>query len=200
MQTSTDTEIRAALHRTKLRRAHACANTLVVDELGLAHAKARIDIAVINGCVHGFEIKSAADTLARLPAQLVFYKECLEKLTIVCAGKHIDAVLATTPFWCGVIEASKGPRGAITFRTHRRTGHNQNIRAEQLAHLLWRSEAVNLLSKFEVSPDLLRQPRRTLYEDISARLTVSEITAYIREAMVARTAWRGLPAHASYDG
>jgi hypothetical protein len=43
-----------------------------------------------NGFVHGFEIKSATDTLARLPQQLMFYEECLEKLTIVCAEKHVS--------------------------------------------------------------------------------------------------------------
>src|SRR4051812_32014446 len=70
MSPSTDSEIRAALHRKALRAFHHCNDTLVIDELGIAHAKARIDVAVINGCLHGFEIKSAADTLTRLPRQL----------------------------------------------------------------------------------------------------------------------------------
>jgi hypothetical protein len=39
-------EIRAALHRKALRAFHRCNDTLVIDELGLAHAKARIEIAV----------------------------------------------------------------------------------------------------------------------------------------------------------
>jgi hypothetical protein len=196
MDLTNDADIRAALHRKKLRRAHSCPNTLVVDELGLAHARARIDIAIINGCVHGFEIKSAADTLARLPLQLEFYSGCLEKLTIVCAGRHVDAVLRTAPSWCGVIEALKGIRGAITFRTHRRTGRNKHVCLAQLAHLLWRSEAIKLLSTFEVPASHLRKPRRELYESISARMT---LTSQIRLAMATRLAWRGHPRLASCD-
>ena len=114
---TSDKEIRAALHQKALRRMHACPNTLVVDELGLAHAKVRIDVAVINGCVHGYEIKSATDSLYRLERQLEFYRECLEKLTIVCDEKHARAVLKIAPKWCGILTAKKGPRGGIKFVT-----------------------------------------------------------------------------------
>lgn len=73
MLPSTDIEIRSALHRKKLRQLHERADTLVIDELGLAHAKARVDVAVINGCLHGYEIKSAQDTLDRLAGQLTHW-------------------------------------------------------------------------------------------------------------------------------
>ena len=63
---TTDANIRSALHAKRLRRARSQPDTLVIDELGLAHAKSRIDVAVINGCIHGYEIKSAKDTLDRL--------------------------------------------------------------------------------------------------------------------------------------
>lgn len=81
---STDPQIRAALHKQKLKHLHARPDTLIVDELGLVHADVRVDVAVINGHLHGFEIKSAIDTLSRLPRQIKLYEECLEKLTIVC--------------------------------------------------------------------------------------------------------------------
>ncbi|MEI9915129.1 MAG: sce7726 family protein [Methylovirgula sp.] len=140
--------------------------TLVIDELGLAHAKARIDVAVINGCVHGFEIKSAVDTLTRLPQQLELYEECLEKLTIVCADKHIAGVRELAPRWCGITKATKGPRGAIVFTTVREPKRNPNIQAYRLAHLLWRSEAVAILTQTNASPKVLRAPRKTLYKSL----------------------------------
>jgi len=99
MRPTSDTEIRAALHRKKFRALSTRSDTLIIDELGLAHAKVRIDIAVINGSIHGFEIKSAADTLARLPKQLATYEECLEMLTIVCADKHVPEVRKLAPSW-----------------------------------------------------------------------------------------------------
>jgi hypothetical protein len=190
MSPSTDTEIRAALHRKALRAFHRCNDTLVIDELGLAHAKARVDVAVINGCVQGFEIKSAADTLTRLPQQLELYEACLEKLTIVCADKHIAGVRELAPRWCGITKVTKGPRGGIVFITMREPKRNPNIQAYRLAHLLWRSEAVAILAQANASPKVLRAPRKTLYRSLAAKFSVPEITAFIKESMALRQDWR----------
>lgn len=190
MSHSTDAEIRAALHRKELRAFHRCHDTLVIDELGLAHAKARIDIAVINGCVHGFEIKSAADALRRLPQQLELYEECLEKLTIVCAEKHIAGVRELTPHWCGITKVTKGPRGGMVFTTVREPKRNPNIQAYRLAHLLWRSEAVAILTQADAPPKVLRAPRKTLYKSLAAKFSVAEITAFIKQSMALRQDWR----------
>src|SRR3972149_7855732 len=160
MRPTSDTEIRAALHRKKFRALSTRSDTLIIDELGLAHAKVRIDIAVINGSIHGFEIKSAADTLARLPKQLATYEECLEMLTIVCADKHVPEVRKLAPSWCGILKVSQGPRGAIEFTTLRASKKNPNVRAYRLAHLLWRPEAVAVLTRLNASPQLLRRPRK----------------------------------------
>jgi hypothetical protein len=53
-----DPLIRKAFHCSFLQKEHAAPTTLVVDELGLEHGKCRADIAVINGHLIGYEIKS----------------------------------------------------------------------------------------------------------------------------------------------
>jgi hypothetical protein len=196
MSQTKDIEIRTALHGKKLKSFRAAPDTIVVDELGLSHAKARIDVAVINGCVHGYEIKSSLDTLNRLPTQLELYSKCLEKLTLVCAPRHIERVEKIAPEWCGILMAEKGARGAVTFTTVRRAGSNTQIDPVQLAHLLWRPEAAALLSRFEPSKKMLNKPRRELYEALAAVMTVRELTEAIREFMQVRRAWRCPPAHA----
>jgi hypothetical protein len=196
MLATNDAEIRAALHRKKLKLYRDAADTLVVDELGLAHAKVRIDIAVINGCVHGYEIKSGLDTLNRLPYQLDLYRECLGKLTLVAAPRHIDRIHKMVPPWCGITVASQGLRGAIMFSVMRRSRANPDVDAGQLAHLLWKTEAAILLARFGVSPKELRQPRKYLYAQLAELMTVQQLTASIREFMMMRPAWRDLPARA----
>lgn len=64
-----DRDVRQALHRKVLKEHHGDADTLVLDELGLRHGTCRVDIAVVNGYLHGYEIKSDSDTLERLPAR-----------------------------------------------------------------------------------------------------------------------------------
>jgi hypothetical protein len=196
MSQTKDIEIRTALHSKKLKVYRTAPDTIVVDELGLSHAKVRIDVAVINGRVHGYEIKSSLDTLNRLPAQLELYRQCLEKLTIVCAPRHTEQVEKLAPAWCGILQAEKGVRGAVAFTTVRRTGSNIQVDPVQLAHLLWRPEAMALLSRFDSSNKTLNKPRRELYEALAGVITVPQLTTAIREFMQIRRAWRCPPAHA----
>jgi hypothetical protein len=194
--TTSDREIRTALHAKLLKSHHTAPDTLVVDELGLSHAKVRIDIAVINGCVHGYEIKSSLDTLDRLPSQLAFYRRCLGRLTLVCASTHSKRALTLLPDWCGLVEVEKGPRGAIHLTTTRRSRANPELDAVQLAHLLWRGEAADLLARHGASPRELRSPRKKLYAMLADFMSPKELTAAIREFMQQRQAWRDRPTHA----
>lgn len=197
---TTDIQIRRALHEKHLRTLHDCPDTIVLNELALAHASARIDVAVLNGCLHGYEIKSAADSLRRLPRQLELYRECLEKLTIVCASRHIEAVERISPPWCGILEAVRNEQGDITFAIRRAPQTNDSVQRSRLAHLLWRQEAVSILMSQNLCAKILKQPRKQLYLEIAERFTVAEITAHIKSAMASRPGWRGPQARALYGG
>jgi hypothetical protein len=196
MTATKDIEIRAALHDKKLSALRNAPNTIVIDELGLSHAKVRIDVAVINGCVHGYEIKSSLDTLERLPVQVELYAQCLEKLTLVCAPRHVDKALDAIPDWCGVLEVKKGTRGGMSFTRVRKAAINPRVNAVQLAHLLWRPEALALVSRLDVSEKFTKMPRKELYEIIAAHLSIKQITTAIREFMQLREAWRDRPVRA----
>ena len=191
-----DMDIRTALHAKRLRRIKAQPDTLVIDELGLAHAKSRIDVAVISGCIHGYEIKSAKDSLDRLSVQIEIYRQTLQKLTIVAAPKHVAGVMTHAPEWCGVLLAEQGPRGGISFHVVRNAAANPDIDPIMMAHLLWRDEVINLLSGIGYAPRDLRRPRKQLYEMLCEAMTLGEITSSIRSFMVQRQAWRDRPAHA----
>lgn len=196
MMKSKDCEIRLALHHKKLRSYRTAPDTIVVDELGLVHAKVRVDVAVINGCVHGYEIKSSEDTLDRLPVQLDLYAECLEKLTLVCAPRHLAKAEKLAPAWCGLVQADKGKRGAISFATIRRAVNNAHVDPVQLAHLLWRPEAVALLGRLKPEMKLEKMPRKELYKSLAEVMTVPQLTAAIRDSMRQRQTWRYPQAHA----
>ncbi|KND17245.1 hypothetical protein ADZ37_19215 [Pannonibacter phragmitetus] len=193
---TTDADIRRALHTKRLRQLRARPDTLVIDELGLAHAKSRIDVAVINGCIHGYEIKSAKDTLVRLATQIDIYRQTLQKLTIVAAPKHVAGIMTNAPEWCGVIAAEQGPKGGIAFHVLRNAVANPDIDPVMMAHLLWRDEVIELLDRAGYAPKDLRRPRKQLYKMLCEAMTLPEITASIRSFMVQRRTWRDHPAHA----
>jgi hypothetical protein len=197
---TTDADIRSALHAKRLRRVKSHPDTLVIDELGLAHARSRIDVAVINGCIHGYEIKSAKDNLDRFATQINIYRQTLQKLTLVAAPKHVAAIMSHAPDWCGVIAVEQGPRGGINFQVLRNAAANPEIDPVMVAHLLWRDEVIELLGQAGYAPKDLRRPRKQLYEMLCKAMPLRQITASIRTFMAHRQRWRDRPVRASCDG
>ena len=197
---SNDGAIRRALHGKILRHHRRCAKTIVIDELGLAHARCRIDIAVINGCIHGYEIKSDFDTLHRLPRQMEFYSSSLQKLTLVITARHQDAVETMLPHWAGLFVVRTGLRGGITFQPMRSAQPNPEVDPFLFAHLLWRGEAETALKELGLSTVSRYATRRELYADLAQSLSTTELATLITRTMRQRKDWRGLQPPEKYGG
>ena len=185
-----DRDVREALHRKVLADHHDEPDTLVIDELGLEHGCCRVDIAVINGQIHGYEIKSDADTLERLPGQAAVYSRVLDKVTLVCGKAHFDAVASMIPNWWGLKLAVPGPRGAVHFEDHRRPKLNRAIDPEALATLLWSHEALALLEAKGCACGVRGKSRIALYQRITETVPLDELRNYVRRTLKARTQWR----------
>ena len=87
---------------------------------------ARIDIAVINGKIHGFEIKSEQDNLERLPSQVELYSKVFDTITIVAAENHFNKLNEIIPNWWGIYCIVKNKSGAA-LKTKRRPRENKEI-------------------------------------------------------------------------
>ena len=190
LQVIGEQEIRQGLLMKRLRAFRRRDDTLVVSELGLAHARSRIDVAVINGVIHGFEIKSELDGLGRLSDQLAVYRRSLQKLTLVVAPRHLNRVVKMVPPWCGVLEVLVGRRGGLTFKSVRRASRNPDIDQFVVAHLLWRDEVQGILAEKGIRGSDLRAPRRELYRRLVDLVSEHELTALIKVAMEQRQCWR----------
>ena len=182
--------IRAALTRRKREHHASGSNVLFIDELGLMHARSRVDLAVFNGHLHGYEIKSANDTLDRLPRQLYHYERALQKLSLVVASGHLRKASALLPSWCGLLEVVEGPRGGLTFVSHQRATLNPDLDPFVMAHLLWRREAQALLIERGASAADVNAPRARLYRMLTNELSLRELVPSIKAAMASRTGWR----------
>lgn len=190
MFATNDLEIRQAFHKKKLKQQHADKQTLVIDELGLMHGSNRIDIAVVNGCIHGYEIKSSKDTLVRFNDQLDTYLKTMQKLTVVVAPNHLNEVLDIAPQWVGIIVAEKGKKGAIHFKTIRKTKKNPYVNALNVAHLLWKDETQALLEKLGVPSSIRRGTRLELYKVLVSRIKLEELVNSIKVVFENRSNWR----------
>lgn len=186
-----DREVRQALHAKVLKEHHGDTNTLVLDELGLRHGTCRVDIAVVNGYLHGYEIKSDADTLDRLPGQVAVYDAVLDRSTLVVGERHVEKAKGKIPDWWGIKVVTAGPRGGIAFNTVRQPKLNLAIDAVALAELLWRPEAVDILQELGTPPATLRKPRAALYRYLAEVVELNELRKLIRQRLKARANWRG---------
>ena len=75
----------------------------IVQELGVWHGVARIDIALIDSHLHGFEIKSDRDTLDRLlNNQMEVYNAVFDRVTLVVGGHLFIEAFKLIPEWWGL--------------------------------------------------------------------------------------------------
>lgn len=120
-------------------------DTLILEEVGLCQGAAIMDLAVINGFLHGYEIKSEQDKLDRLSLQEKIYNMTLDRVTLVTSERHVDKVVKIVPVWWGLWKAS-GSNKIIHITEVRRPGQNPSVDPMALVQLLWRDEAIEALS------------------------------------------------------
>ncbi len=170
-------------------------DTSFVPELGLQAGRVRVDLAVVNGSVHGYEIKSAADTLARLPVQAAGYSKVCDYVTILATRDHLPQIRRIVPKWWGVVEVSRRV-GKVKLRASRQARQNPGRNAFAIAQLLWRDEALALLAEHRLDHGIRSKPRATLWRCLAANLDIDALSDHVRMTLRTRPSWRVDPPQA----
>jgi hypothetical protein len=182
-----DKDIREKV-RALVAERHDPKDTLVVDELGLCQGAVRVDVAVVNGSIHGYEIKSDVDTLVRLPGQVVAYSKALDRATVVCGTTHFGKVRVLVPKWWGIMVA-ESHGGDIILREKRKDRPNPSLDLFSQAQLLWRDEALAALEERELATGLRSKPRRVLWRSLADQRP-EDVGGVVRCALKNRHGWR----------
>lgn len=180
-----DTSIRLAL-RLRLLLKHADeADTVVIEELGLCRGQVRVDVAVVNGLLHGYEIKSDRDCLRRLGVQVEVYGKVLDQATLVVGDRHMLEALAIVPAWWGVLYVHPTATG-LRFKTVRRARKNPRRDPRALVELLWLDDAIALLEERNAVRSVRGKPRRIVWDRVCDHFGIDEIAAAVRAKLKAR--------------
>jgi hypothetical protein len=193
-----DREIRTALRRKIEEVYRNDSDTLIIDELGLCEGDARIDVAVVNGSLTGYEIKSAADTLQRLPHQVDIYGRLLDEVTLVSSKCHLDKAKAIVPEWWGLSEATE-TSGQIAFEVVREPQQNPLVDPFAVVQLLWKDEALMLLKQLGLQKGMRGKARPLVWKCLSDAISLPELSTLVRQQLKARRNWRLVGERASYD-
>ena len=163
----------------------------IFEELSVKHGTARIDIAVINGVMHGYEIKSDLDTLRRLPEQMNEYNAVFDYLTLIVGKHHLYDAINMIPYWWGIVVAKVNPKGKVVFHNIRVAENNPAQVKVSIARLLWRDEALRILEESNQAKGVRSKSRETVYVRLTEVLETDVLKAKVRETLlVSRKDWR----------
>jgi hypothetical protein len=186
-----DATIREALRTQLLAECGDDPDTVVIEELGLSRGHVRVDIALVNGRLHGYEIKSDRDSLRRLSRQVELYSKVLDRATLVVGERFAECAADAVPNWWSLLYAQPTQDG-LRFRSLRRGRMNPERDARVLAELLWACDALRLLDERGAARGARGKPRRVLWERLCDHYTIDEIAQAVRQSLRARAANRVL--------
>jgi hypothetical protein len=164
--------------------------TLVLDELGLRHGAARIDIALVNGMIHGYELKSDKDNLRRLPHQIEIYNSVLDRITLVTTDRHADYAGRMIPEWWGIKIAIRNSAHVIEFSDLREASDNPALDILGVSKLLWREEALTLLDEFGEAGPLRYKRRALIYARLAEIADLDTVRERVRRQLKLRQTWK----------
>jgi hypothetical protein len=167
-------------------------DSLLVEELGLCEGAARADLAIVNGVLKGFEIKSERDSLVRLPRQIAAYNMIFDTVSLVSAERHLEGARKLIPLWWGiyVIAPFPSPDGRPRIKRLRREKPNPRIDPYSLVKLLWKDEALELLRRISPSRSFVKRGRDVVWQELAKSLPLHDLRDATRDTLRKRTGWR----------
>lgn len=197
---TSDKDIRQVIHKSLAAEYRYDKNALIVHELKVCQGEARIDIALVNGAMHGYEIKSDRDTLERLYNQIGVYNRVFDTITLVAGASHLEDAAAEAPPWWGIKAATLTDAGIVEIQDVREPDINTKHDAFALAQFLWRAELLDLLSNYDIDKKVKRLTRPKLWAYVADHIPLDDIRKHVRHCLRGRTNWRPDALRMSGDG
>lgn len=173
----------------------------IIEEKQMGRSRADA-VMVLPEALCGLEIKSDADTYARLSRQVRDYNQYFDYNYIVVGTKHAHHVEEHVPDWWGILTV-ESEEGKPDFYLLRKARENPKVNWKRKLGLLWRPELVHIQEKnklpryrqkskdFVIEKILLKVPKERLYAQISDELFERDYTeiekdigAYKKEALL----------------
>lgn len=186
-----DCDIRTAL-KDLLSNEYAGTNTIIVDELPICWGDSRVDIAVVNCSLHGYEIKSDRDTLDRLPRQIEQYNKIFDTVTLVCSPKLIAKAVDIIPEWWGIQIplTDENESGKVWFEIERDPQPNEHVDLRSLVELTWKKEAISILAEHGFARGFRNRPKWDIWDRIVEVIEPAAIKEAVRNCLKERQGWR----------
>lgn len=156
----------------------------IIPEFTINSGDARVDIATINGKICGYEIKSDADTLERLPSQIKEYNKVFDEMTLVVGKKLFYSALDIVPNWWGIIFFEESPDKDINLYKIRECKQNPNQSFVNLLNLLRKDELIEVCKTHNVH-NYSSLNKESLCTKICNDINHSTVSSIVRKFIIA---------------
>lgn len=188
-----DCDIRPAL-KAQLIETFSGTNTVIIDELPICWGDSRIDLAVINCSLHGYEIKSDRDTLDRISRQVEHNNKIFDYITLVCSSCLITTARKRIPECWGIqipVKDESVP-GGVRIETEREPKPNENVEIRNLVELTWKEEAIHILAERGLARGYRSRPRWDIWDHMVKMIGQNELKEAVLDCLKVRQ-WQRKP-------
>lgn len=166
-------------------------DSYIVEEMGVWSGTVRIDVAIINGSLSGYELKSNSDTLERLPHQRDIYGHVFDYLHLVVGKRHAEEAEKLLPDWWGIqiaVAAAKlhDAGHPVELLPHRPASLNPSPNPYLIAEMLSKEEALGVLETIGSAKGWRSKPIRLIHERLAAALSLSDLKDRVRAILKTR--------------
>ena len=194
-----DAHIRTATKQALFAEHRGDPQTVIFEELAVQHGFSRIDLAVVNGELHGFELKSDQDTLDRLSIQADTYARVFDRVTLVVGERHVRRAVEMVPDWWG-IRVARVESDRVHFCDLKFAMTNPSLDPISVATLLWRDEALLLLEELGDATGMRSKCRAEIYSTLGESVDLNNLRDRVRQCLRQRPNWRSAATRLSCGG
>lgn len=114
----------------------------ILEEKMMGRSRADV-VMVAEEAIYGIEIKSDADTYARLSRQVRDYDKYYDRNIVVVGTTHAHSIKEHVPEWWGIITV-EDINGSLDFYFYRQPEDNPKMDIKRKISILWRPELAHI--------------------------------------------------------
>lgn len=155
----------------------------IIEEMQMGKSIADAIMVLPNKLV-GIEIKSDADTYARLSGQVKDYDRFCDLNYVVVGSSHVRSVQKHVPEWWGILSAKETESGA-ELELIREAKDNPKVKPGARIYLLWRPELVHI-QQLNKLPKYAEKSKRFVQKKILEKVPMPLLQSQVSEVLFER--------------
>lgn len=155
----------------------------IIEEKQMGRSRADV-VMVTSDALYGIEIKSDADTYARLQRQVKDYNQFFDYNYIVAGTRHAQHVKEHVPEWWGIITVELED-GRADFYVLRKPVPNPKLNPKRKLSLLWRPELAHI-QQINGMPKYKEKSKQFVIDKILLKVKEADLRTQICEELFER--------------